>query len=93
MKYVVIYVHFPICCTLNNCTINIGGLGFDSDLDSDSCTMQDFSIGSDSDFDPLIGMYVIGVGICPLELGAMTKMGTVTIWELSPSPSQWNGAR
>ena len=36
----------------------------DSDLDSDSCTMQDFSIGSDSDSDPLIEMSVIGMEIC-----------------------------
>ena len=28
--------------------------------DLDSCTMQDFSIGLDSDSDPLIEMYVIG---------------------------------
>ena len=41
----------------------------DSDSDTDSCTMQDFSIGSDSDSDPLIEMYVIqypfgkGIGI------------------------------
>ena len=35
----------------------------DSDSDSDSCTMQDFSTGSDSDPDLLIEMYVIG--ICP----------------------------
>ena len=32
----------------------------DSDADTDSCTMQDFSIGSDSDSDPMIEMYVIG---------------------------------
>ena len=45
----------------------------DSDSDTDSCTMQDFSIGSDSDSDPLIEMYVIG---------------TVLIWERDPNPSQ-----
>ena len=37
----------------------------DSDSATDSCTMQDFSIGSDSDSDPLIEMYVIGMKICP----------------------------
>ena len=39
----------------------------DSDLnsDTDSCTTQDFSIGSDSDSDPLIEMYVIRTEICP----------------------------
>ena len=39
----------------------------DSDpyLDSDSCTMQKFHIGSDSDSDPLIEMYVVGTEICP----------------------------
>ena len=40
-------------------------LDSDSDSDTDSCTMQDFSIGSDSDSDPLIEMYVIGTEICP----------------------------
>ena len=41
----------------------------DSDLDSDteSCTMQDFSIGLDLDSDPLIEMYVIGTEICPWD--------------------------
>ena len=33
--------------------------------DSDSCTMQKFHIGSDSDSDPLIEMYVVGTEICP----------------------------
>ena len=33
--------------------------------DSDSCTMQKFHIGSDSDSDPLIEMYVVvGTEIC-----------------------------
>ena len=42
-------------------------LDSDSDLDTDSCTMQDFSTGSDSDPDPLIEMYVIGTEICSLD--------------------------
>ena len=29
--------------------------------------MQDFSIGSDLDSDPLIEMYVIGIDICPWD--------------------------
>ena len=33
----------------------------------DSCTMQDFSTGSDSDSDPLIEMYGIGMEICPWD--------------------------
>ena len=33
--------------------------------DSDSCTVQKFHIGSDSDSDPLIEMYVVGTEICP----------------------------
>ena len=37
----------------------------DSASDTESCTMQDFFIGSDSDSDPLIEMYVIGTEICP----------------------------
>ena len=39
----------------------------DSDSDSvmDSCTMQDFSICSYSDSDPLIEIYVVGMEICP----------------------------
>ena len=37
----------------------------DSDLDMDSCTMQHFSIGSDSDSDPLVEMHVIETEICP----------------------------
>ena len=32
---------------------------------SDSCAMQKFHIGSDSDSDPLIEMYVVGTEICP----------------------------
>ena len=36
-----------------------------SDSDMDSCTMQDFSIGLDSDSDTLIKMYAIGMEICP----------------------------
>ena len=48
----------------NEATFESGGLfplpDSDSDLDShtDSYTMQDFSIGSDLDSDPLIEMYV-----------------------------------
>ena len=37
----------------------------DSDTNTDSCTMQDFSTGFYSDSDPLIEMYVIGTEICP----------------------------
>ena len=39
----------------------------DSDSESglDSCTMQDFPIGLDSDSYPLIEMYVIEMEICP----------------------------
>ena len=37
----------------------------DSDSDTDSCTMQNFSSGSDLDSDPLIEMYIIGMEICP----------------------------
>ena len=40
-------------------------LDSDSDSDKDSCNMQDFPIGSDSDSDPLIEMYVKGTEICP----------------------------
>ena len=36
-------------------------------MDMDSCTMQDFSIGSDLDSDLLIEMYVIGMEICPWD--------------------------
>ena len=41
----------------------------DSDLDSDTdfCTMQDFSIGSDSDSNLVIEMYVIGMEFCPWD--------------------------
>ena len=35
--------------------------------DSDSCTMQKIHIGSDSDSDPLIEMYVVGTEICPWD--------------------------
>ena len=43
-----------------------------------------FYIGSDSDSDPLIEMYLIG-------RRSVLKMGTVTIWERDPNPSpgQW----
>ena len=37
----------------------------DSDLHMDSYTMQDFSIGSDLDSDPLIEMYLLAMEICP----------------------------
>ena len=41
----------------------------DSDpyLDSNSCAMQKFHIGSDLDSDPLIEMYGIGMDICPQD--------------------------
>ena len=47
-------------------TLNPNGLFSlsDSYSDTDFCTMQDVSIGSDSDSDPLIEMYVIGMEIC-----------------------------
>ena len=38
-----------------------------SDTDTDSCTMQDFSTGLDSDSDPLTERYVIGIEICPWD--------------------------
>ena len=54
----------------------------DSDSHMDSYTIQDFSIGSDSNSDPLIEMYV---------WRSVPKMGTVPIWERDPNlnPSQW----
>ena len=63
----------------------------DSDSDTDSCAIQDFSIGSDSDPDPLIEMYVIGMEICPWDRDLSLKMDAVTIWErdLNLNPSQW----
>ena len=36
----------------------------ETDSDSDSCTVQDFSTGSDSDSDSLIEMHGIGMEIC-----------------------------
>ena len=63
MEYVVIYVHFPICCTLNNCTINIAGLGLRFRFGHGFLYYAGLHIGSDSDFDPLIEMYVIGMDI------------------------------
>ena len=39
----------------------------DSYSDTDSCSMQDFSTGSDLDSDLLIEMYVIGMEICPWD--------------------------
>ena len=39
----------------------------DFDSDTESCTMQDFSIGSESDFDLLIEIYVIGDGDLSLK--------------------------
>ena len=39
----------------------------DPDSETNSCIMQDFSIGSDLDSDPLIEMYVIGMEICPWD--------------------------
>ena len=40
-------------------------LDSDPDSETDSCTMQNFSTGLDSDSDPLIEMYVIGMEIHP----------------------------
>ena len=45
----------------------------DSDSGMDSCTMQDFSIGSDFDSDPLIEMYVIEIQICPWDTDLSQK--------------------
>ena len=45
------------------CTYN--GLFTLPDPDSDYCTMEKFHIGSDSDYDPLIEIYVVGTEICP----------------------------
>ena len=53
----------------------------DSDSDTDSCTMQDFSIGSDSDSDPVIEMYV------NMEERSVPILGTVPIWERDPNLS------
>ena len=39
----------------------------DSDSNTDSCTMQNFSTGSDSDSEPLIEMYVRGTEVCPWD--------------------------
>ena len=41
--------------------------------DSDSCTMQRFHIGSDSDSDPLIEMYVVGTETCPWDRSSIGK--------------------
>ena len=60
--------------------MNLNGLfplpdsDLDSDSDMDSCTMQDFPIGSDSDCDPLIGMYVVGTEICPWDRDLSLKL-------------------
>ena len=66
-----------ICCPIVKCnkwalnTVTCYGLFTladpDSDpySDSDSCTMQKFHIGSDSDSDHLTEMYVVGTEICP----------------------------
>ena len=54
----------------------------DSDADTESCTMQDFSIGSDSDSDPLIEMYV------NREKRSVPKLGSVPIWERDPNLSR-----
>ena len=63
----------------------------DSDSDTDSCTMQDFSIGSDTDSDSLIEMYVIGTEICPWDRDVSLKwvqypFGKV---DLNLNLSQW----
>ena len=44
----------------------------------DSYTMQDFSIGSDSDSDPLIEIHVVGMEICPWNRDLSLKWA---IWE------------
>ena len=60
-----------ICCPIVKCnkwalnTVTCNGLFTLADPDSDSCTMQKFHIGSDSDSDPLTEMYVVGTQICP----------------------------
>ena len=40
-------------------------MDLDSDTDTDSSTMQDFFIGSDSDSESLIEIYVIGTDLRP----------------------------
>ena len=40
---------------------------WNSNSDSDYCTMLKFHIGSDLDYDPLIEMYVVGTEICPWD--------------------------
>ena len=49
----------------------------DSNSDTDSCTMQELSIGSDLDSDPQIEMYVVGMEISPWDR------------DLNRSSSQW----
>ena len=39
----------------------------DSDTNTDSCTMQDFSTGLNLDYDPLIEMHVIRMEIFPWD--------------------------
>ena len=52
---------------------------------------RDFSIGSDSDYDPLIEMYVTGTRDLSLGQRFIPEMGTVPIWErdLNLNLSQW----
>ena len=45
--------------------ISIAGLGFGFELKQGFLYYAHFSIGSDSDSDPLIEMYVLGTEICP----------------------------
>ena len=47
--------------------ISIAGLGFGFELKQGFLYYAHFSIGSDSDSDPLIEMYVLGTEICPLK--------------------------
>ena len=58
---------------------------------TDSRTVQDFSIGSDSDSDPRIEMYVIGMENLSLGPRSDPIMGAVPIWKRDPNPSlsQW----
>ena len=58
----------------------------DSDSDTDSCSKQDFSTGSDLDGNPLIEMYAID-GNLSLGWRCVPQMGTVTIWERDPNRS------
>ena len=54
----------------------------------DSYTMQDFSIGSDSDSGPLIEMYVLGMEICSYN-GYSNHLGKGSESESDSMSVQW----